>query len=196
MLASGPGLTTTAVGQVRDAGIPAIAVNDAFRLAPWAALLYAMDPRWWAHHAAAAADFPGTKVSLALGPPLEGVAFIKISGQIGFDTRPNRIRTGGNSGYGALHIAIHTGAARILLLGYDMHGSHFFGRHPAPLRNPDERRFKQWIGRFGALTGRGAEIVNCTPGSRLDAFQAARLDDEIELHRSGDTMKIALTVGA
>jgi len=177
VLATGPSLTAEAVEKVRR--LPCIAVNDAYRLAPWAEILFAMDSRWWRHNDAAVAVFAGIKVSLALEDPVAGVHTIKRSGEIGFDVRPNRIRTGGNSGYGAVHIAIQTGAARVLLLGFDMHGDHFFGKHPAPLRNPKASKFAKWIGRFGALNGRGAQIVNCTPGSRLNAFPHVRLDDEV-----------------
>jgi len=37
-----------------------LAINDAYRLAPWADWLYACDDRWWRfHHEAVAAGFQG-----------------------------------------------------------------------------------------------------------------------------------------
>lgn len=189
VLATGPSLCQADVDRLHECGVPAIAVNDAFRLAPWASILFAMDDRWWRHKAVEVAGFAGIKVSLAFGPKIEGVEQMKTSGVTGFDPRRNRVRHGSNSGYGAVHIALHTGAARILLLGFDMHGGHFFGRHPSPLRNPTAAKFANWISLFGDLRGRGAEIVNCTPGSRLTAFPMSSL--EVETGRLSVPLEVA-----
>lgn len=170
VFACGQSLTQAVVDEVREAGLPAIGVNDAYRLAPWVDILYAADARWWAHHAEGVRALSAIKVCAQTEVRVEGVVSIKQTGIFGFDAHPARVRTGGNSGYQAVHVAIHTGAARILLFGFDMHGTHFFGRHPAPLRNPDADSLARWVERFAALNGRGAEIINCTPGSALDAF--------------------------
>jgi hypothetical protein len=60
---------------------------------------------------------------------------LQVSGQPGLDLRPGWVRTGGHSGYTAINLAVHLGATRIVLLGYDMMASpqgahHFFGAHP------------------------------------------------------------------
>lgn len=167
------------VESVRSARLPTIAVNDAFTVAPWADMLYAADAKWWIYHCQTALKFEGLKVTAQNALPYKAVMLLEQTGVTGFDPDPMKIRTGGNSGYQAIHIAIHAGAARILLLGFDMRGDHFFGKHPKGLRNPDPNSFKNWIQRFPALRNRGAEIINCTPGSALDAFPKMPIDEAI-----------------
>lgn len=175
VLATGQSMSQEVADSVRE--LPCIAVNDAFRLAPWAAMLIAADKRWWDANPEAM-GFAGLKISSQPG----AVNYLRPSGSMGFDPDPSRIRTGGNSGYQAVHVAIQAGAKRILLLGFDMHGTHYFGPHTKKvggraLGNPNPEKFRVWLDRFGGLANRGAEIINCTPGSALGAFPMARLDE-------------------
>ena len=182
ILATGPSLTPQQCSIVAAAGLPAIAINDSFRLAPDAAMLYAADGAWWTHHAQDALKFPGLKVTAQDSCVFRQVLLLKPTGTEGFDPDPACLRTGGNSGYQAIHIAIHAGASRILLLGFDMSaakGAHWFGKHPAPLRNTVPSSYEAWKGRFPALAGRGAEIINCTPGSALTCYPAQALEDAL-----------------
>jgi hypothetical protein len=84
-----------------------------------------------------------------------------------------------NSGVLGLEVAKRAGATRILLLGFDMHGTHFFGQYVNGLRNtkphPREqhkRQFSDW----GRLN-RSVQVLNVTKGSALTCFPTARLDD-------------------
>jgi hypothetical protein len=149
--------------------MPAIVINDAFRLAPWADMLYAADVKWWEVNEEAR-RFDGLKVTCSYQFQWPEILCLRQSGPSGFDPDPTAVRTGGNSGYQAIHVAIHAKAKRILLFGFDMHGDHFFGRHPAPLRNSEPEHYLKWIPLFAALNGRGSEIINCTPGSALTCF--------------------------
>ncbi len=146
---------------VRAAGVPAIAVNDAFLLAPWADVLYAADAQWWGVHAQTALKFAGLKMTADPSVHYRAVLKLKQTGKTGYDPTPGCVRTGGNGGYQALHVAIQAGARRILLLGFDMGGTHFFGRHRDGLRNTPDQTFANWIPRFSALAKVGAEVINC-----------------------------------
>lgn len=186
ILASGESMSQRVANQVRDAGIPAIAINNTFRLAPWAWMLYAADQDWWQHRDNRDAwGFAGLKATVHTpsGKPAEGLLALKYSGAGGFDADPSRLRTGGNGGYQAVHIAAHTGASRILLCGMDMQGGHWHGDHPPGLKVTTTSVYERWRARFGELVGplakRGIEVVNCTPGSRLECFRCARLEDEL-----------------
>lgn len=185
VMASGPSMSQAVADQVRAAGLHAIVVNDTYRLAPWADILYAADRRWWEANPEAATEFSGVKLVGQAGVTLPGVQVMMRSGTTGFDPRPNFVRTGNNSGYAAVHVAIHAGSARILLCGFDMHGTHWFGSHSRKtpsgkaLANPHPSSFAAWIGRFAELRGRGAEILNCTPGSKLTAFPFVSLDEAL-----------------
>ena len=93
----------------------------------------------------------------------------------GLCLNPNGVRTGGNSGHQAINIAFHTGARKILLIGYDHHGPHWFGEHPKP-SNPDysnlEKRFDTLA---QALRKQRVPVINCTPGTKLNAFERGEL---------------------
>jgi hypothetical protein len=95
----------------------------------------------------------------------------------GLCVTPNGVRTGGNSGHQAINLAFHTGAGKILLIGFDQHGTHWFGDHPTP-SNPDysslEKRYETLC---AALKTQGVPIRNCTPGSKLNAFTRGDLAD-------------------
>lgn len=185
VLASGPSMSQEVADRVKAAGIRAVTVNDTYRLAPWADMLYAADCRWWEANPEAATEFGGIKLVGQSGVTSPGVQVMMRSGTTGFDPDPRFVRTGGNSGYAAVHVAIHAGASRILLCGFDMHGTHWFGPHtkrtPAGrmLSNPHESSFATWRERFSALNNRGAEIINCTPGSKLRAFPMMTLDQAL-----------------
>lgn len=184
VLASGPSMSQEVCDLVhRTPGVQAIAINETWRLAPWATMLYAADPEWWTFHGnRALREFRGLKVSCM---PVNGVLQLRNSGTEGFDPDPSAVRTGGNSGYQALHIAAHAGAARVLLCGFDMRGGadHWHGRHPHPLKQTDDEQFARWIRRFGTLAPvlakRGVDVVNCTPGSALQCFRMGVLEDEL-----------------
>jgi hypothetical protein len=69
-----------------------------------------------------------------------------------------------NSGVLALECAKRFGATRILLLGYDMRGSHFFGPYANGLRNTTERKRTDHLRQY-AKWGRAnpdIEVINCT----------------------------------
>ncbi len=170
--------------QVADAvrNIPTIVINDTFRLAPWAALLYAADGAWWRANQDAHA-FAGQRVTVDFVP---GVEHLQNTGSTGYDPRPGCIRTGSNSGYQGVHVAAQAGAARILLCGFDMRASaraHWFGPHRNGLVNTTAETYGRYIRRFDtlrpALEALGIQVLNCTPGSALTAFPMARLEDAL-----------------
>lgn len=139
------------------------AVSDAYRIAPWADCLVSHDAKWWAHHKEAL-EFSGRKFCRQFVTGTE--RFI-----------PD-IPSGCNSGRMAMDVVKKLGGAKkLILLGFDMHGTHYFGPHQGDLRNTDERRFKHHLGQFSSFTG--CEVINCTPNSALTVFPMANLRDII-----------------
>lgn len=142
-----------------------VAVSDAYKRAPFADALVSQDPAWWKQYPEAM-DFPGRKFSCN---EIAGVERV---------TNAGAISTGTNSGLLACFVAqtvFH--AKRILLLGIDLHGSHYFGPHPTPLKNTTEARFKVFHRQFRQWSHDGVEVVNCAPGSALDCFPNGDLVD-------------------
>lgn len=177
-------MSTAVADAVQARGLPTIAINSTFRLAPWADMLYAADAEWWAHSANHdALKFAGLRVSVSEAPP--GVLRLRHTGPEGFDPDPACLRTGSNSTYQAVHIAIHAGASRVLLFGVDMTGGHWHGKHPPGLRETPEEHYALFMRRFETLVEPaaklGVDVVNCTPGSALNAFRRSTLQQEIEL---------------
>lgn len=179
ILASGPSMSAEVAAKVRAAGVPVIAINSTFRLAPWASMLYAADRAWWAANPEAM-KFAGIKVSCERYP---GVESLRNAGTIGYTDDAWGIHTYGNSGAQGIQIAAKAGASRILLCGFDMHdraGSHWHGDHPAPLRNTQTELYARWIVQMAVLARhlaeRGVDVLNVTPDSALKCWPIVDLE--------------------
>ena len=188
LLGSGPSLTQAQVEEVfrlrQEGQVRVVAINTTFRLAPWADLLYACDGKWWRENPDAL-GFPGLKVTQ--DQSVEGVLHIPSETEPGLSLDPIRIHQGANGGYQALNLAVLLGAKKIILLGFDMREiegrKHWHPNHSHGLNNPHQGLFDQWIENFRTtipdLERAGVEVVNCSPGSALDAFPFSTLRDEL-----------------
>lgn len=180
ILGGGPSLTLADVEAVRGRA-RVIAVNDAYRLAPWADVLYACDAKWWTWHNGVP-TFAGLKFALeAPAGDWLGVEVLRNTGYSGLETARDGLKTGRNSGYQAINLAVHLGAARIVLLGFDMGldvdgRSHWFGEHPEPMASPYDQMIELFRTLPEPLKAAGVEIVNCSRRTRLDAFRIADLE--------------------
>lgn len=196
ILASGPSLTVEQCAAVQvwrkgaggagAAGIRrCIAINTTFRRAPWADVLYACDAAWWRlHHAEVESEFTGELWTQdAEATHKFGVKRIESARRPGLGKRPGVIHQGGNGGYQAINLAFHAGARKIILLGFDMQGTHWHGKYENGLPNTQPWLFKQWLANFDGLAGdlaqEGVDVVNCSPGSALAIFRASGLASEL-----------------
>lgn len=74
---------------------------------------------------------------------------------------------------------VHFGAARIVLLGYDMRLTdrvHWHGEHKG-MANPNARFLAECAALFDTIQPLDCEVLNCTPGSAIKRFPFASLDD-------------------
>lgn len=182
-LATGPSLTRDDCEYVRGKVDAAIAVNDAYKWAPWADVLYGCDAKWWYWHKGAE-GFQGRKYAMQpQGKKWPGVDVLANTGAKGLELDPTGLRTGNNSGYQAINLAVHFGAKRIILLGYDMRGNHCFGHHPDNSRPPFHLCIERFKTLVGPLREAGVEVINCTPKSALDAFPIRPLADVLPARR-------------
>jgi len=174
-IATGPSLTQADVDYCRGKA-PVIVVNDAHRLAQWADVLYACDAKWWRHYEGVK-SFTGLRFSIDPRAKPWGVQVLQNTGREGLELQPTGLKTGKNSGAQALNLAVHFGAKRVVLLGYDMSQppkgpSHCFGEHP---KQVDSRRpYGDFIAGFQsmapALRAVGVEVVNCSRVTALTCF--------------------------
>lgn len=181
---SGPSLTPEVAELCDASGAACVAVSDAHRLMPWADVLYSCDAAWWNLYDGML-DFRGErwsshsegkddKLRCALRWHLQLVAGIE---RPGFSGNPALIHYGQNSGYQAINLALHMGATRVLLVGYNMKNvgqrNHFFGRHPSHLRNSDPTVFIKHYDRAAKLLPHShpqVRIINCTENSALKCW--------------------------
>ncbi len=177
-LATGPSLTQADVDAVRGHVDGVIAISDAIDLAPWADVLYSCDGKWWGWRKGMP-SYTGPKYALkddARKWVSQGVQVLKHTGRTGLDLSPDGLRGGGNSGYQAINLAVHMGAKRVLLLGYDMQGSHFFGRHP----DGTAPAFQMCLALFPSivkpLADAGVEVINCSRKTAITCFPREPLD--------------------
>lgn len=190
--ATGPSLTPTAADLLL--GKRVIAVNDAYKQIPSADVLYACDSKWWEVHNGCP-FFSGERWSThEKGGSNDKTAVAKkfgvniVPGRSGSKFRTDSvIAYGGNSGFQAVGLAILFGAARIVLVGFDMREvagkRHFFGDHPKPLRNGSA--FHSWVQKFTEASRsvpQGVKIVNATTGSAIKCFPFVNLAEEVSHH--------------
>lgn len=186
-VATGPSLTPPDVEYCRGKA-PVIVVNDAYRIAPWADALYATDCSWWLRHQGVP-GFAGEKWSIEHSTwrncrdRWPDVKRLRNTGSDGLELDPSGIRHGRNSGFAAVNLAVHYGARRIVLLGYDMghrpdQPSHFFGAHFGALRQHSP--YHLFLHHFQTLTAplkaAGVEVLNCTRETQLRCFPRVALE--------------------
>lgn len=178
-LASGPSLTQADVDFCRDRAT-VLVIKDAVRLAPWADVLYACDGKWWRHYGPTL-TFAGLRFTLDLHVSSVATA-LKNTGETGLETDPSGLRTGKNSGYQAINLAVHLGAKKIVLLGYDMqpgpdHTDHWFGAHPWRTRPPYGLMKPMFQSLVEPLRALGIQVFNATRRTALTCFPMIRLEE-------------------
>jgi hypothetical protein len=164
LLAPGPSASADDAARVAAAGIPIGAIGNAFQLVESPAFIAATDSAWWRKYPEAL-TLPGAKYTMH---QVKGVERVKVAGYVSV-----------NSGVLGLEVARSKGASRILLLGFDMHGTHFFGPYTNGLSNTTDQRRRMHLAQYARWSKRnqGIQVINCTPGSALQCFPVARLDE-------------------
>lgn len=166
-----------------------IVIKRSWRLAPWADLLYGIDPGWWIANQGAR-EFKGMKASpsptacrvyglrkVRLRPRAE--LLTKEIGVIGCGLRSG----GGFAGFQAINLAYQFGSRRHILVGFDMtiaNGAHWHKDYRG-VGKPDAARTERWrkaldgaAENFGAM---GLEVLNASAGSALRKYPKVELAD-------------------
>lgn len=175
IFAGGPSLTREDIDYCHGKVDAAICVNNSYQLAGWATALWGADARWWAYHRGAP-SFTGLKYSLARGAgKWPGVQVLRNAGRLGLEAEPTGIKNGWNGTYQSINLAVHFGAARVLLLGVDMKRGpdgkeHWHGNHPWHAPSSYGLFMLAFKSLVDPLQDRGVSVVNCSPGSALTCF--------------------------
>ncbi|MEW5725493.1 MAG: hypothetical protein AB1896_20460 [Thermodesulfobacteriota bacterium] len=170
-----------------------IGVNTAYLLGPFVDICYFGDYPWYDFHRERLQSFPGLKVTCS--SKLAGVPGVKAirRGRKGLDLRPDFITWGANTGASAINLALHLGAARIFLLGFDggnpkaghfnWHDEHrrFRAEQPPELERRNYQRFIvhgfQPIAEAIKTYGLEVVVLNANPDSAIECFPKVSLED-------------------
>lgn len=194
LMATGPSLHQQDVDAVAAATAgPArksklMVVGEAWRAAPHADVLYHADRAWWDAYAGAPA-FPGLAVTQDANGGLAcadryGLSVVTSAKAPGISTDPAVLNRGWNSGFQALQLAIHLGAARIILLGFDMKKApdgrkSWAQNRPAQLvrHSPYDLFVRAFHDAAPQVAGAGVEVLNATRDTALQCFARVDLQD-------------------
>lgn len=181
VLGSGPSLSKEQIERVGSR--TAIAVNCSYLLAPNAQFLFFNDKTWLTPKRLA--DLSGFRGQIVTTARIDGQA--RLCTEIRNDFPPvgcGVARQGRSSGHIAVGLAVAMGAARVVMLGFDLREvdgrSHFHNEYPARdgrgsvYANECIPGFDGWN---AAAKRRGATILNATPGSALKEFPMVTLDE-------------------
>jgi hypothetical protein len=176
ILASGPSMASTV--PTRSSEHRYIVTNTTFRLVPWADVVYGCDFLWWKTHAAEVKRVAPEMMCWTqdkASAERYGVNLVRNEALPGSSL--TGLRVNGNSGAGAINLAVLFGARKIILLGFDMREGpsgekHWHADHPSPC--VQKQLFGEWIFKYEAvakdLKALGVEVVNATPRSALKCF--------------------------
>ena len=156
VVASGPSAKDTPLDILMNKpDIYVITINESWKLAPWANMLYGCDAQWWYKRRGQWVGFNknGLKITqdrttgeLLINEDIKRVFAVRGSEHLLLG-QPGYIGWGGNSGFQALNLAMHFEPAKIILVGYDMslkNGEHWHGRHANGLHNPKPGHVERW----------------------------------------------------
>lgn len=178
-LGGGSSLTQADVDACRGR-VRVIAINNAYQLAPWADVLYACDHQWWKWNQGVP-EFPGLKFSITAKPGAwPRVHILGNAGIDGLSLDPRMVCTGHDSGYQAINLAVHLGAVRVLLLGYDMQRGPNGELHWHPPHRQGGVPFRLFLGSYPTiarpLREAGVEVLNCSRRTALPTFRLESLE--------------------
>jgi head-tail adaptor len=182
VLGCGPSLTQADVDYCRGKA-EVMAVNDAWRLAPWADWMYAADVSWWGMHAGAVKSRVRRRVldaERAGGRMVRPAAHLQRR-RAGLEPRPagdqpeRQQRRAGDEPR-----RITWARSGSCCSGSTCAARTFHGSHPAPLNDPIALSFQVWQQGFHALAEglawQGIKVVNCSRHTKLTGFTRGALE--------------------
>ena len=166
-----------------------IGINVAYLIGNWIDIILFGDDSFFLKHQKGLSEFPGLKVSCY--PKDRNIPWVKFLARDnrhpkGISINPKTVSWNLNTGSAAISIAVHTGAKRIILLGFDMkldenevqHWHDLYGRRKSwKERNkskPDGLPFERHLTGFPIIAKDakmlGVEILNASPESAIQDF--------------------------
>jgi len=164
-----------------------IGINVAYLLGDWIDLVFFGDSGFFLKHEEGLSKFNGLRVSCH--PRVNSIDWVKYlpkdrNHTRGISTSSRMVSWNGNSGAAAISIAVHSGARRVILLGFDMklnetqdqHWHDVYGRGLARdekkiMKMPFHRHLRGFPEIAKDAKRMGVEILNACPDSAIDCFK-------------------------
>jgi len=172
-----------------------IGVNVAYMIGEWIDVVFFGDFKFFLAHKFGLAEFPGLKVSCNARVNKKQYDWVKYLAhdkerKKGISLNSRKVSWNGNSGAAAISLAVHMGATRIILLGFDMklkdddpvqHWHQLYkGLHPPAGKKgrnkkeralPFPRHLKGFEFIYKDARKRGITIINACPDSAIKEFK-------------------------
>lgn len=191
IVAGGPSLLGFDWDSLKNKNV--MCINRSYEKCPNAKYLFFVDERFWTVHREGLLAHSAPHKITARRKPMrieypECIEQYTFSGMQGFDERDGYLRTGNNSGYAALSLAIKLGYRDIFLLGYDMkfssglshwHSGHI-GRRGEKLVNKEDTLTTKMLPFFQELHDAtkhipDLRIINTNRDSAITCFEFGEL---------------------
>lgn len=164
-----------------------IAVNMAYTLAPWAPVVFFGDEGFWKNNTKQLQAHQGLKVStnsrFRNSSEVQYIERDKIK-RFGLSKNHHSLCWNNNSGACAIDLAVHMGAEKVVLLGFDMQlvegKSHWHQAYPHQNNNPYLRHLKGFPDIAADAKQKGVEIVNCSTATALTVFPIGKLLEHLK----------------
>lgn len=192
VIAGGPSVAELDLETIR--GRKVIAVNSSYERAPFAQFIFFGDGRWHEDHKDNLESFAGRLVTVSnmpTDPRILKLKRFKPSGGLGFAESNDTLASQRTSLQGAMNLAAHLGAKRIVLLGADMaraangrshhHKPHRWTNRPGNVTWDEQLPHLKWI--VTPLARRGIEVVNCSLVSRITWWPKMSLSEFLDLEK-------------
>ena len=179
VLASGPSVKQLDLSLIK--GRRVIAVKSSCVTYPQADILFFADGRWWREKRLRPSEFAGLIVTTAAEVKDPRVLHLRKILPTALATRPDEVALARTSTTGAINLAVHYGASRIVLVGVDGKMGADGSRHchglPWPWKphgKPVEATFKDQAAEYANIAPSaarmGVEIVNANPDSAINVW--------------------------
>lgn len=163
-----------------------LAINRSYEVCPQASILWWSDKRFfdWHHEGLKKHKAPIKASGLRKRDHHTYPDWVKVwkfTGIDGFDQE--NLRSGNNSTYAAIHLAVHLGYRRIVLLGVDMcfsgGKSHWHEGHG--VEHKESTLKEKMLPYFDTLAPHleemGVEVINANPDSELKVWPRVKIDE-------------------
>ncbi len=170
-----------------------IGINAAYLIGDWMDMIFFGDSGFFLPHQTRLANYPGIKITCHPEVPKKNpwVKYLQKEGgrYYGISSNSKMVSWNSNSGAAAISIAAHTGAKRIILLGFDMtlgedgkqHWHSLYAKPDPKRRKIPSTPFERHLIGFGAIAAdaarMGIEIINASPNSAIKELKKVTVKD-------------------